>query len=59
MNLMEVPSGIFAQLINFGINYDLPNRTGYELFNLAEPKQISQRRHRRELYNKVEIILNA
>lgn len=56
---MEVPSGIFAQLINFGINYDLPNRTGYELFNLAEPKQISQRRHRRELYNKVEIILNA
>lgn len=53
------PGEIFTEGINWGISYDLPNDTKSfeEVFD--KPKQVMQRRHRRDLYAKIENIIKS
>lgn len=46
--------------LNWGIAYELPNETlsHRERREIEMPKMIYQRRHRKELYNKMEIAMD-
>lgn len=45
--------------INWGLAYDLPNQTWIiEHRHEKFPKPLVQRRHRRDLYNRLEIAMN-
>lgn len=50
---------IFTEVLNFGINYDLPNKTGFEQLNLYPFKHSEARRSRSDMYRKVELLLNT
>ncbi|XP_052863501.1 uncharacterized protein LOC128270138 [Anopheles cruzii] len=44
--------------LNWGIAYNLPNQTISFVQEMAEPKPMVQRRNRRDLYQKLEVIMN-
>lgn len=50
----------FSWAINWGLAYDLPNDTWIinERNRKVFPKQIVQRRHRRDLYNRLETVID-
>lgn len=50
----------FSWAINWGLAYDLPNDTWIinEKNRKVFPKQIVQRRHRRDLYDRLENIID-
>lgn len=53
-----LPAQFFTEAINWGIAYELPNdsSTVREFFH---PKHIMKRRHRRDLYQKMEVIMDS
>lgn len=55
------PTTIWTEGLNWGIAYDLPNDTSVfkESKKYFAPKYLMQRRHRRELYNKMELIMDS
>lgn len=55
------PTTIWTEGLNWGISYDLPNDTMVfkEYKKYLNPKYMMQRRHRRDLYNKMEVIMDA
>lgn len=50
----------FSWAINWGLAYDLPNDTWIinERHRKVFPKQIVQRRHRRDLYDRLEEVID-
>ena len=50
--------GTFTFGLNWGIAYELPNNTETAVFYRRKKKPIAQRRNRRELYEKLEIIMD-
>lgn len=47
--------------INYAVAYDLPNETwviAHENLTKQKPKPEMQRRHRRDLYNKLEVVID-
>lgn len=53
------PTTIFVESINFGISYDLPNDTAVFREYKKYFYPMMQRRHRRDLYNKMEILMES
>ncbi|RZB39316.1 DM4 12 domain containing protein, partial [Asbolus verrucosus] len=53
------PGEIFTEGVNWGISYELPNDTKPFKELLDKPKELMQRRHRRELYTKIETIMKS
>ncbi|XP_063908797.1 uncharacterized protein LOC135126671 isoform X1 [Zophobas morio] len=53
------PGEIFTEGINWGISYELPNDTKTFKEFLDKPKEVVQRRHRRDLYDKIENIIKS
>lgn len=49
---------IFTESINWGIAYDLPNTT-FASQQLDKSKHVKQRRLRRDLYGKFELVMNS
>ncbi|RZB39315.1 uncharacterized protein BDFB_007605 [Asbolus verrucosus] len=54
-----LPMGIFTEGVNWGIAYDLPNRTTFSEYFKDKPNYILRRRHRRDLYSKAEVIMDS
>lgn len=52
------PANIFTEGLNWGISYELPNDSS-EFREYFFPKKVMQRRHRRDLYQKMELIMNS
>ncbi|GJQ70731.1 hypothetical protein Trydic_g664 [Trypoxylus dichotomus] len=52
------PANIFTEGLNWGISYELPNDSS-EFREHLFPKRVMQRRHRRDLYQKMELIMNS
>lgn len=51
---------VFVEAINFGIAYDLPNDTSvFREYKKLLPMPLMRRRHRRDLYNKMEVLMEA
>lgn len=53
------PATIFVESINWGIAYDLPNDTAQFREYKKYLYHTMQRRHRRDLYNKMEILMES
>nr|XP_022900459.1 uncharacterized protein LOC111413657 [Onthophagus taurus] len=53
-----LPEQIFTEGLNWGISYELPNDTS-SIKQFFKPKPVLQRRHRRDLYQKMEVIMNS
>jgi hypothetical protein len=53
------PGEIFTEGVNWGISYELPNDTKQFKELLDKPKDVMQRRHRRQLYSKMETIMRS
>lgn len=53
-----LPTEVFTEAINWGISYDLPNDTS-TIRQYLYPKHVMQRRHRRDLYQKMELIMDS
>ncbi|KAJ3627765.1 hypothetical protein MTP99_015116 [Tenebrio molitor] len=53
------PGEIFTEGVNWGISYELPNDTKQFKELLDKPKEVMQRRHRRQLYSKMETIMRS
>lgn len=53
------PGEIFTEGVNWGISYNLPNDSKQLTDIMYKPKKLMQRRHRRELYSKLELIMNS
>ncbi|XP_055542248.1 uncharacterized protein LOC129727955 [Wyeomyia smithii] len=49
---------MFSWALNWGIAYNLPNQTSTFELEMQEPKPVAQRRHRRELYHRMEVAMN-
>ncbi|XP_001648277.2 uncharacterized protein LOC5563976 [Aedes aegypti] len=49
---------MFSWALNWGIAYNLPNQTISFEHEMKEPKPMAQRRHRRDLYHKLEVAMN-
>ncbi|XP_065091183.1 uncharacterized protein LOC135712143 [Ochlerotatus camptorhynchus] len=49
---------MFSWALNWGIAYNLPNQTMSFENEMMEPKPMAQRRHRRDLYYKLEVAMN-
>ncbi|XP_055547125.1 uncharacterized protein LOC129731286 [Wyeomyia smithii] len=49
---------MFSWGVNWGIAYNLPNETISIQQDMMEPKPMAQRRHRRDLYQKMELAIN-
>ncbi|EAT44616.1 AAEL004020-PA [Aedes aegypti] len=49
---------MFSWAMNWGIAYNLPNQTFSFQSEMMEPKPMAQRRHRRDLYQKLEVAMN-
>lgn len=46
--------------VNWGVAWDLPNETKqFDIHSWYFPKSVMQRRHRRDLYQKIETIFEA
>lgn len=52
------PGEIFTEAINWGISYDLPNETK-TIKDFIKPTNLMKRRYRRDLYSKMETIMNS
>ncbi|XP_028146417.1 uncharacterized protein LOC114339932 [Diabrotica virgifera virgifera] len=52
------PRGIFTESIAWGLAYDLPNDTK-SLSSFLGPKFLAKRRHRRDLYGKMETLMES
>ncbi|XP_057665679.1 uncharacterized protein LOC130899627 [Diorhabda carinulata] len=52
------PPGIFTESIAWGFAYDLPNDTK-SIGSFLGPKFLAKRRHRRDLYGKMETIMES
>lgn len=54
------PTTIWTEGLNWGISYDLPNDTAiFREYRKYLPKPMMQRRHRRDLYHKMEVIMDS
>lgn len=53
-----LPEQIFTEAINWGIAYDLPNESS-TIREILHPKHIMRRRNRRDLYQKMEVIMDS
>lgn len=54
------PTTIWTEGLNWGISYDLPNDTSiFKEYKKYLPKPMAQRRHRRDLYHKMEVIMDS
>lgn len=53
-----LPEQIFTEAINWGIAYELPNESS-TLREFLYPKHIMRRRNRRDLYQKLETIMDS
>lgn len=53
------PGEIFTEAINWAISYELPNTTKPFEEYLDLPIKLMQRRHRRDLYFKMESIMTS
>lgn len=51
------PPGIFTESIAWGLGYDLPNDTSS--VKGFFPKPLAKRRHRRDVYGKIEKIIDS
>ncbi|XP_062564827.1 uncharacterized protein LOC134227405 isoform X2 [Armigeres subalbatus] len=49
---------MFSWALNWGVAYNLPNQTISFQDELMESKPVAQRRHRRDLYYKLEVAMN-
>ncbi|XP_062559173.1 uncharacterized protein LOC134223972 [Armigeres subalbatus] len=49
---------MFSWAMNWGIAYNLPNQTISFPNEMMEPKPMAQRRHRRDLYHKLEVAMD-
>nr|XP_015839935.1 PREDICTED: uncharacterized protein LOC662629 [Tribolium castaneum] len=54
-----IPGGIFTEGVNYGVSYDLPNRTTFREYFDDKKNFILRRRHRRDLYSKAEVIMDS
>lgn len=54
-----LPMGIFTEGVNWGVAYDLPNRTTFREYFEDKSNYILRRRHRRDLYSKAEVIMDS
>uniref|UniRef100_A0A182FNM6 Uncharacterized protein n=1 Tax=Anopheles albimanus TaxID=7167 RepID=A0A182FNM6_ANOAL len=50
---------LISWALNWGIAYNLPNQTISFQKEMTEPKPMVQRRYRRDLYQKLEVIMNS
>ncbi|XP_058817934.1 uncharacterized protein LOC131681241 [Topomyia yanbarensis] len=50
---------MFSWAMNWGVAYNLPNQTLSYQQDMMEPKPMAQRRHRRDLYQKLETAMNS
>ncbi|XP_017773189.1 PREDICTED: uncharacterized protein LOC108560241 [Nicrophorus vespilloides] len=51
---------IYTQGLNWGIAYDLPNgTTALNDFENFGPKHVNRRRHRRDLYHRMELVMDS
>lgn len=53
------PGEIYTGAMNWGISYDLPNDTKAFEKIIGKPKDLVKRRHRRDLYGKMERIMKS
>lgn len=54
------PTTIWTEGLNWGISYDLPNDTSqFRAHRKFLPTAMMQRRHRRDLYHKMEVIMDS
>lgn len=54
------PTTIWTEGLNWGISYDLPNDTSvFREYKKYFPMPMMQRRHRRDLYHKMEVIMDS
>lgn len=52
------PGEIFTEGVNWGISYELPNDTK-SFKDFKKPLAVMRRRNRRDLYGKMETIINS
>ncbi|XP_055530584.1 uncharacterized protein LOC129721711 [Wyeomyia smithii] len=50
---------MFSWAVNWGVAYNLPNETISIHRHIREPKAVTLRRHRRDLYRKMETAINS
>ncbi|XP_062553806.1 uncharacterized protein LOC134219126 [Armigeres subalbatus] len=50
---------MFSWAVNWGVAYNLPNQTISFQSEMREAKSMAQRRHRRDLYQKLEVAMDA
>ncbi|XP_058446009.1 uncharacterized protein LOC131427102 [Malaya genurostris] len=50
---------MYSWAVNWGVAYNLPNQTISFHQDMMEPKPMAQRRHRRDLYQKLETAMNS
>ncbi|GLV31718.1 uncharacterized protein CBL_07478 [Carabus blaptoides fortunei] len=58
VNTLSAAPTIFTESVNWGIAYDLPNETS-TIQALFGSKHVHQRRSRRELYEKMELVMDS